>query len=122
MVTTVSCGGNILVNVGPTKAGTIEPIFVERLLDMGNWLKINGEAIYFSKPWEYQNDTVTPDVWYTASKSTYPMNVYASVLKYPLVTNTIAMFAFGNISQQVINVTLLGFSGSIAVSYFSFFA
>lgn len=35
LVGTVSCGGNLLVNVGPNKAGIIEPIFVERLLDMG---------------------------------------------------------------------------------------
>lgn len=35
LVTTVSCNGNILINVGPTKHGTIEPIFVERLTQMG---------------------------------------------------------------------------------------
>lgn len=32
---TVSCGGNILVNVGPTKSGIIEPIYADRLLEMG---------------------------------------------------------------------------------------
>ncbi len=31
IVQTVSCGGNILVNVGPTKEGMIIPIFRERL-------------------------------------------------------------------------------------------
>lgn len=35
LVVTVSCGGNILINVGPTKSGTIEPIFVERLKEIG---------------------------------------------------------------------------------------
>lgn len=57
------------VNVGPTKAGTIEVIFEERLRQMGKWLSINGEAIYSSKPWKYQNDTVTNGVWYTTTKS-----------------------------------------------------
>lgn len=33
---------------------------------MGQWLKINGEAIYESKPWIHQNDTITPNVWYTS--------------------------------------------------------
>ena len=37
IVTTISCGGNVLVNVGPTKEGTIAPIYQERLLQMGNW-------------------------------------------------------------------------------------
>ena len=58
-----SCGGNLLMNVGPTHDGRIVPIFEERLRQMGDWLKVNGEAIYASKPWKYQNDTTTPGVW-----------------------------------------------------------
>jgi len=44
---TVSNGGNLLVNVGPTKEGTIPTIMQERLEGMGQWLKINGEAVNF---------------------------------------------------------------------------
>lgn len=29
----------------------------------GEWLNINGEAIYQSRPFKIQNDTITPDVW-----------------------------------------------------------
>jgi alpha-L-fucosidase len=42
---TVSKGGNLLVDVGPTKEGTIPLLMQERLLQMGTWLKINGEAV-----------------------------------------------------------------------------
>lgn len=59
----VSCGGNVLVNVGPTREGIIPPIQEERLLQMGEWLDVNGEAIYESIPYTAQNDTVTPGVW-----------------------------------------------------------
>lgn len=79
---TVSCGGNILINIGPTKEGTIAPIFEERLRQLGEWLSINGEAIYESKPWKYQNDTKNPDVWYTSNGDL----VYAILLKYPVGT------------------------------------
>ena len=62
-----SCGGNILINVGPTADGVIIPLFEERLRQLGSWLQVNGEAIYASKPWKHQNDTVTPAVWLVVS-------------------------------------------------------
>jgi alpha-L-fucosidase len=42
----VSKGGNFLLNVGPTAEGLIPPESVERLAEMGKWMKVNGEAIY----------------------------------------------------------------------------
>lgn len=42
---TVSNGGNLLVNVGPTKEGTIAPIMQERLHQLGDFLSVNGEAV-----------------------------------------------------------------------------
>ncbi len=51
------------MDVGPTAAGKIQPIFEERLRDMGAWLQVNGEAIYGTRPWTFQNDTTNPNVW-----------------------------------------------------------
>ena len=77
----VSCNGNVLINVGPTKEGTIIPIFQERLTQLGLWLRMNGEAIYHTKPFRYQNDSLAqnPKVWYTSTQE----NVYAIVLGWP---------------------------------------
>ena len=41
-----SKGGNYLLNVGPTSAGEIPQPEVERLQQIGQWMKVNGEAIY----------------------------------------------------------------------------
>lgn len=38
LIITVSCGGNLLMNVGPTKDGIISPIFEERLRGMGKYV------------------------------------------------------------------------------------
>ena len=63
-------GGNYLLNVGPDSRGNIPEPSVERLKEMGNWLRINGEAIYGVKTWdEYQQGesirfTVSPDQKY----------------------------------------------------------
>lgn len=41
-----SRGGNFLLNIGPRPDGTIQPEFRERMLAMGKWMSINGEAVY----------------------------------------------------------------------------
>ena len=50
LVDTVSKNGNLLLNVGPKSDGTIPEEARTVLLGIGDWLKINGEAIYASRP------------------------------------------------------------------------
>ncbi|XP_012938975.1 alpha-L-fucosidase isoform X1 [Aplysia californica] len=104
-VKTISCGGNMLMNVGPPHHGHITPIYEERLRQMGSWLKVNGEAVYASRTWNYQNDTETPSVWYT--KKTYAQNtdIYAFVFHLP-EWGTLALGA-PTVSKKT-QVTLLG--------------
>ena len=50
-VQTVANGGGMILNVGPGSDGQIPLIQQERLIQLGNWLKINGDAIYGSIPY-----------------------------------------------------------------------
>jgi len=47
----VSKNGNLLLNIGPRGDGSIPEPARDILLEMGDWLKLNGEAIYGSRPW-----------------------------------------------------------------------
>jgi alpha-L-fucosidase len=46
LIDIASKGGNYLLNVGPTKEGLIPEPSIERLKEIGQWMKVNGESIY----------------------------------------------------------------------------
>lgn len=92
------------MNIGPTLDGTISAIFEERLRQMGAWLKVNGEAIYDSHTWRSQNDTITPNVWYT-SKPKQNL-VYAIFLEWP--TSGLLILGQPNATLGATKIKLLG--------------
>jgi alpha-L-fucosidase len=55
LVDIVSRGGNLLLDIGPTADGRIPVIMQQRLSDIGQWLKMNGEAIYGTDSWRQSN-------------------------------------------------------------------
>ena len=50
LVKVVSRGGNLLLNVGPRPDGTLEETAYDRLRGIGDWMNVNSEGIYCSKP------------------------------------------------------------------------
>jgi alpha-L-fucosidase len=50
LVDIVSKGGNFLLNIGPNAEGELPAESLNRLRDIGDWMKVNGEAIYKTRP------------------------------------------------------------------------
>lgn len=99
LVETISCGGNLLITLGPTHDGRIPMAFEERLTTLGRWLAMHGEAVYASKPWAAQNDSVSSDVWYTTSDFP-PPPMPAPAASPDAVPNPAADFPAGRIRPR----------------------
>lgn len=59
LIDIVSKNGCLLLNIGPKADGTIPDEARNILLNMGDWLKINGEAIYSTRPWKIYGEGPT---------------------------------------------------------------
>jgi alpha-L-fucosidase len=80
----VSKNGNLLLNIGPMPDGTIPQLQLERLLGLGEWLAVNGEALFDSRPWQVAEGKtdVGIDVRFTQKSD----SLYATLLDTPVTT------------------------------------
>jgi len=66
LIEIVAKGGSLLLGVGPKPDGTLQPEAIQRLAEIGSWLKVNGEAIYSTRTTARYQDGKT---FFTRSKS-----------------------------------------------------
>lgn len=107
MVEIISRNGNFLINIGPRADGTIPQWQVQRLRVMGNWLRINSEAIYGARYWK-ENAQEDEHLSFTTKGKA----LYAIKRAKPIVAFTIKATA-GWKENQVKSVRLLGSDGAV---------
>ncbi|CAH0202356.1 hypothetical protein SRABI27_01776 [Pedobacter sp. Bi27] len=64
LVKAASLGSNLLLNIGPMPSGKIQPEFQDRLVGLGDWLKVYGESIYGTKA-----GFIKPQAWGSITQS-----------------------------------------------------
>ena len=74
LVNTVSCGGNLLMNVGPTARGYFDDRAVNALDAIGSWMKYNSRSIYGCTQSEFK---APADVRYTQKEGRLYIHIYA---------------------------------------------
>jgi alpha-L-fucosidase len=95
--------GNVLLNVGPRPDGMIDPVQVEAIRKVGDWLKVNGESIYGTRGGPYM-----PTERYTATRN--GNTVYLHILKWEGDSCKLPP-----LSAEIIGASLLG-GGKVDVS------
>jgi alpha-L-fucosidase len=79
LIDIVAKGGNFMPSIGPDATGRFHPAAIKQLEYVGDWLRVNGEAIYATRPWKHYKEG--DSIRFTRSKD--QKHVYAISLKWP---------------------------------------
>lgn len=91
LVSCVAAGGNYLLNVGPDPDGVIPLLACERLLQIGDWMRLHGEAIY-------ETERILPDWWdyFSGGRITTRGNTAYLILQLWTPTGVVSLNQLGN--------------------------
>jgi len=112
LVDIASKGGNYLLNIGPTGDGTVPQPEIDRLKAMGQWLSVNGEAIYGT----IASPLPAVPVWgrCTAKTNAFGTNLYLHVFTWPNNGSLVVSNFTGKIDSATLLATGAGLTTTVS--------
>jgi alpha-L-fucosidase len=104
LVSTVSAGGNLLLDIGPDADGTIPVIMQQRLMEMGSWLKINGDAIYGTRAFirTKKDEAINPATNKTIFFTRKDKNLFVICTEWPSSPIVLNVKAAGSVKAELL--------------------
>lgn len=126
MIDVVSKNGNFMLNLGPRPDGTFDGPTVALLHEIGDWLAVNGEAVYGSRTFEIYGEGPTHQMGHVAfAKDRIPYTaedirftrkenaLYVFLLGWPFAEKISVKGKQGFLKEEIRKVTMLGNGGEL---------